>query len=377
MSKRGWAAIVYGRSYHLDFRFIAIPDDFTKQDTDWALEHILATTQQARNLANHPRWSLFKNDSHCVIGVTCMVRDLAGHSSTYPREAMQRGLGGFPHKRHSTPKECKVPSGRWGVSPVQEAIAKDDRGRPLYTFVGYVTKLNSDRVLQNFPAYSEADFDRFGTLCREIVKVWWVKNYERDRIKPSKSHYQALEFSELTVSNSSQLPQFNHGSKNPAQTYLSPSSNRQNNLLWLTSAKCLQPTSTCLNIKGKALVNSPFLNQTIANLAGFQVKKRIMTTEGGEGSERLTSASTPLPLENRSQLNSSFSQKISHRAKEDLDLTLQQAAKVAIASQELINNFADWSSPTESETQVDIQTDEVESFGFKSKSSNSDEQDWF
>jgi precorrin-8X/cobalt-precorrin-8 methylmutase len=27
-------------------------------------------------------------------------------------------------KRHSTPKECKVPSGRWGVSPVQEAIAQ-------------------------------------------------------------------------------------------------------------------------------------------------------------------------------------------------------------------------------------------------------------
>ena len=340
MSKRGWAAIVYGRSYHLDFRFIAIPDDFTKPDTDWALEHILASTQQARNLANHPRWSLFKNDSHCVVGVTCMVRDLAGHSSTYPREA----------------------------------IAKDDRGRPLYTFIGYVTKLDGDRVLQNFPAYTEADFDRFGTLCREIVKVWWVKNYERDRIKPSKSHYQALEFSELTVSNSSQLPHLNTYSKDPERTYLSPSSNQHNNLLWLASLRSLQPTSTCLNIKGKPLVNSPFLNQTIANLAEFEVKKRIMTTED---TERLTSGSTPLPLENRSQLNSSFSQKISHRAKEDLDLTLQQAAKVAIASQELINTFADWSSPTESETPVDIQTDEVESFGFKSKSSNSNEQDWF
>ena len=38
-------------------------------------------------------------------------------------EAMQRGLGGFPHERHSTPKECKVPSGRWRECAVQEAIA--------------------------------------------------------------------------------------------------------------------------------------------------------------------------------------------------------------------------------------------------------------
>ena len=364
MSKRQWAAIVYGRSYHLDFRFITVPDDFTKQDTDWALEHILASTSQARNLADHPRWSLFKNDSHCVAGVTCMVRDLAGHSSKYPQEAMQRGLGGFPHKRHSTPSECKVPSGRWGVSPVQEAIAKDDRGRPLYTFVGYVTKLDGDLAIQNFPAYT--DLHRFGTLCREIVKVWWVKNYERDRTRPSKSHYQPLEFTE-SISNPSELPPLNTYLKDPDRTYLSPSSNQHNNLLWRGSARCPQPTSTCLNIKGKALVNSPFLNQTIATLTEFEVKNRITTT-----------ASTPPPLKNRPQPQSTLSQKISHRAKEDLDLTLQQAASLAIASQELINNFADWSSPIDSDKQPDVQTDdEIESFGFKSKNSDSSNKDWF
>ena len=332
MSKRQWAAIVYGRSYHLDFRFITVPDDFTKQDTDWALEHILASTQQARNLANHPRWSLFKNHSHCVAGITCMVRDLAGHSSTYPREA----------------------------------IAKDDRGRPLYTFVGYVTKLNGDRALQNFPAYTEANLDRFQTLCREIVRVWWVKNYEGDRTKPSKSHYQPIEFAESNLSNFSYLPQLNTYSKNPEQSYLSPSSNQHNNLLWLASAKSQQPTSTCLNIKGKPLANSPFLNQTIASLAEFEAQNRHEAP-----------ASTPLTLENKSQLQSTLSQKISHRAKEDLDLTLQQAAKVAVASQELINTFADWSSPKDSDRQPDIQTDEVESFGFKSKNSSNSDRDWF
>lgn len=332
MSKRQWAAIVYGRSYHLDFRFITIPDDFTEADSDWALEHILASTSQARNLANHPRWSLFKNDSHCVVGITCMVRDLAGHSSKYPKEA----------------------------------IAKDNQGRPLYTFVGYVTKLDGDRAIRNFPAYTEADLDCFGTLSREIVKVWWVKNYERDRAGPSKSHYQPLEFLELTVSDPLQLSRLNTYSKDPEQTYLFPSNNRHNNLLWRASLRSLQPTSTCLNIKGKPLINSPFLNQAIANLAEFQVQNRITTT-----------VSTQLPLENKPQLQSRLSQKISHRAKEDLDLTLQQAAKVAIASQELINTFADWSKPIDNDPRPDIQTEEVESFGFKSKNSNSEDKDWF
>ena len=350
MSEKGWATIIYGRSYHLDFRFITIPDDFTERDTEWALEHILATTQQARNLTNHPRWSLFKNDSHCVAGITCMVRDLSPHSSTDPRGA----------------------------------IDKDNQGRPLYTFVGYVTKLDGDRELQNFPAYTREDLDRFQTLCREIIKVWWVKNYERDSIQPSKSQYQPLEFSELTIFDASELPPLNDRSKSPDRTYLSPSSDWHNNLLWLSSAQCIEPTSTCLNIRGKALVNSPFLNQTINGLAGFQVKQRVKTMADRER-QSLTSTQTSLSSENSSELHSTFSQKISHRAKEDLDLTLQQAAKVAIAGQELINNFADWSNPTmttqnnsESE-ESDIQTDEVESFGFKTKrsSSSSKERDWF
>ena len=332
MSKRQWAAIVYGRSYHLDFRFITVPDDFTEADTDWALEYILASTQQARNLPNHPRWSLFKNNSHCVIGVTCMVRDLAGHTSAYPKEA----------------------------------IAKDNQNRPLYTFVGYVTKLDGDLAIRNFPAYTEADLDRFQSLCREIVQVWWVKNYESDRTRPSKSHYQPFEFPELTVFDPSQLPRLNTYSKDPEQTYLFPNSNQHNNLLWRRSARCLQPTSTCLNIKGKALTNSPFLNQAIASVAEFQIRNRITTT-----------VSNLQPLENRPQPQSTLSQKISHRVKEDLDLTLQQAASLAIAGQELINTFADWSKPIDSDKQSDIQFDEVESFGFKSKNSDSSDGDWF
>ncbi len=35
-----------------------------------------------------------------------------------------------------------------------EAMTKDDRGRPLYVFVGYVTQLNQGKDLLDVPAYN-------------------------------------------------------------------------------------------------------------------------------------------------------------------------------------------------------------------------------
>ena len=332
MSKR-WAAIVYGRSYHLDFRFITLPYDFTTEDSSWALQHIIATMQQARNLANAPRWSLFKRDNYCVVGVTCMVRDLI------------------------------------------DVMVKDDRGRPLYVFVGYVTQLDSQQKLQ-IPPYGGNDIDRFKVLYREIEPVWSIKDYERSSRSPLLSQYQTLNFplQDLSALPDHQIPQLNDRSKYPDKTYLWQSTSQQNQLLWLTSAECSGATSTCLNIKGKALVNSPFLNQTVADLDGFQIRNRIVISKP---TQALTSQNL------KSGANSSLSQKISLRAKEDLDLTLQQAAKLAVASQELFDNFADWSNVSKSnpdvEARLDTSIDEADSFGFKTKkpSSTTNDRDWF
>ncbi len=337
MSKREWAEIVYGRSYHLDFRFITIPHNFTKQDIQWAAPYIVATTQQARNLANSPRWSLFKNDLYCIVGVTCMVRDLIGQ------------LG----------------------EDLIEVMTKDDQGRPLYVFVGYVTKLNQQQNINNFPPYTERCLDNFKLLYQEIAKIWLVKNYESDSRQPLSSQYQPRNFDELPIA-SQQILQLNDLTKYPDQAYLYPSLNSSNQLLWQTSAQCSQPTSTCLNIKGKSLNNSPFLNQTITKLPEFQIKERIVTRE----KYNVSSA----PENPAHQTHSSLSQRISHRAQEDLDLTIQQATKVATASQELINSFTDWSNhyKTNSEPETDSPAQEQpENFGFKTKKSSVNKQDWF
>ena len=337
MSKRQWAAIIYGRSYHLDFRFITVPDNFTGHDINWASQYILATTQQARNLADSPRWSLFKNDRYCIVGVTCMVRDLIDQLSEDSLEVM----------------------------------AKDDRGRPLYVFVGYVTQLTHAKNIQDFPAYTENRLDNFKTLYHEIEKVWLVKDYEQDIRHPSLSQYQPLSFKVDTSTANQQIPQLNDRSKYPDKTYLWPSFTQQNNLLWLTSAQSLKSTSTCLNIKGKALIDSPFLNQTIIQLDRFKIQDRIVAAQ---------KSTAKLLLENsNSQINSSFSQKISNRAKEDIDITLQQAAKVATASQEFINSFTDWSNPSQTDQNKPNSSANEGEFGFKTKKAapSSNNQDWF
>lgn len=333
MSER-WAAIVYGRSYHVDFRFITLPYNFTSKDTAWALEHILATTQQARNLAGSPRWSLFKQDNFCIIGVTCMVRDL------------------------------------------NDVMTRDDRGRPLYVFVGYVAQLEGERAI-GIPAYGGSNIDCFQDLYREVEKVWSFEDYERDSRSPFLSQYQTLNCPVEAVSATSNHSQLNDRSKYPDKTYLWSSMEQQNQLLWRASAGCSQPTSLCLNIKGKALNNSPFLNQTVAHLEGFQIRNRLTP-------RKVTQASASKSPE-RQLSNSSLSQKITLRAKEDLDLTLQQAAKLAIASQELFDNFADWSEAKsdadlqEPDSQTDKNDDDIDSFGFKTKKSDPaiEERDWF
>ena len=55
-----WAAIVYGRSYHLDFRFITLPHDFTAPKFLGHHSTLSPPLSKLENLAKFPRWSLFK-----------------------------------------------------------------------------------------------------------------------------------------------------------------------------------------------------------------------------------------------------------------------------------------------------------------------------
>ena len=343
MSESNWATIIYGRSYHLDFRFITIPQDFSETEIAWASPYILATTQKARNLSNSPRWSLFKNDTHCVVGVTCMVRDLIGE------------LG----------------------EDAIEVMAKDDRGRPLYVFVGYVTKLEQSKSVDSLPAYT-VDLTSFKSLYREIEEVWLARDY--DNRKPFLSEYKPLNSAvEIATTSSKELESFqlNDNEKHPERTFIWQRSNSKDSQLWLKSALCLESTSICLNINKDYLRNSPFLNQTIANIDRFTIEPRIIDPIQNNLESFPINADVSATQLSKSN---SLAQKISTRAREDIDLTMQQAAKITAASQNILSNFNDRSTKNDSTfEESDLSSVDRDDFGFKTKEKHfsSNQQDWF
>ena len=343
MSESKWATIVYGRSYHLDFRFITIPQDFNEAQIAWASPYILATTQKARNLPNSPRWSLFKNDTHCVVGVTCMVRDLIGE------------LG----------------------EDAIEVMGKDDLGRPLYVFVGYVTKLDRSKSLDSFPAYT-FDLAGFKSLYREIEKVWLARDY--DNRKPFLSKYKPLDSAvEIATTSSEDIEDFqlNDREKHPDRTFIWQRSSFKDDRLWLKSAQCPESTSICLNINKNHLRNSPFLNQTIANIDRFTIKPRIIEPiQNNFESFKTNGEVSTIQLSK----NNSLTQKISTRAREDIDLTIQQAAKITAASQDIFKNLSERAIKNDNTLEEsDLSPVDRDDFGFKSKEKHfsSDRQDWF
>lgn len=348
MSEAVWAPIVYGRSFHLDFRFITIPEDFGPEDLEWSTPYILATTHQARNLSKYPRWSLFRNNTHCIIGITCMVRDLIGQS-----------------------EKNKI-----------QSMVKDDHGRPLYMFAGYATQLNQETNFLKIPAYTGMQIDTFKPLYQQVKQVWLVKDYESASKHPHLSKYQTLNSVIKLIDHQSDLDiehpiQLNHDRKSPKQIFSWPDSPHQNNQLWLEATNCLEATSICLGVKGKLSADSPFLNQTASNIEEFTICDRLKS-----GSKSNHPNSTQSVLNNNQDTKSAllFSQKISYRAKSDLNLTLEQAMKIAAASQELINQMSDHG---DSQSMLDNHSksnlDESENFGFKTKESQvpSKKQDWF
>ena len=140
-----WSVIVYGRTKEADYRFLAIPDDFGEEEQDWARKYIHGTTVSAEELRKNHRWCLFKNDKHCVLGVTCMVKKLIGSEGEY------------------------------------EYMTKDAAGRSLHIFVGYVIQIRQIRYFNSLnilPDLENLELFQFKTLLRYLENLWELKDYE-------------------------------------------------------------------------------------------------------------------------------------------------------------------------------------------------------
>ncbi len=356
MSEQKWAAIVYGRSYYLDFRLIAIPRDFTAEDISWALAYILPTTRAASKLASHPRWSLFKNERYCIVGVTCMVRDLIGQAD-----------------KNS-----------------DNNLTKDVQGRPLYIFVGYGTPLARQKSLVRFPPYGGRHLGTFQPLYQYVRQQWKVKDYDTNEKKPILTDYQhlaaAIEQSSHNLDRH-MARSLNSQSKNPTKIFLWQDTEESRRKLWTTVARCGQPNSLCLGLTSKQdSLRSPFLNATADDIAELTIYDRLNPTiqnlppqnhpSDASSQERSRFADTAAPGAERA--NPSLSQVIAQKAKQDIQLTIHQAERAAVTGQELVQNLFYERQSTKLNIKSDkTELNESEDFGFKAKQTPNDSQNWF
>ena len=235
MSNSKWSALVYGRTYEVDFRLIAMPEDFNNEDKKWALKYILGTTRSPEKLPQQPCWSFFKNDKYCVVGVTCMARELIGDSSNDNAEDFTRD---------------KSTSG--GL------------GRPLYGFFGYVAKLDGQN-LPPIPKYLDTNLEAFKLLYDFIKERWYVKNYDNASREPILSKYKELEF-DSAKSDSSSITnlKFNSSERKISLWFHSP---ENANNLWLSASQSSEIISLCIGLsREKDAINSRFLNATVLDI---------------------------------------------------------------------------------------------------------------
>ncbi|MEM8777602.1 MAG: hypothetical protein AAGF26_01760 [Cyanobacteria bacterium P01_G01_bin.49] len=239
MSNYKWASIVYSRTYEVDFRLLAVPENFNANDKQWSLDYILATTRSAKELSEKPRWSLFKNSKYCVIGVTCMLRDLISQDSQ-----------------------------------ISEDMTKDSKLRPLYGFFGYVSKVGTEGKNSDFPFYRDNDIKLFKPLYQYISEQWLVKNYEELSRVSKLTEYRDLDYVQSQPSTDdsmdSNLLQLNYqyqshrySNQSRQQIFLWPDSKESRRKLWISAYKCKYPTSLYLGlVKENDILSSPFLNGT-------------------------------------------------------------------------------------------------------------------
>jgi hypothetical protein len=245
-----WSVIVYGRTYEADFRFLAIPEDFTPEALEWASKHINTTTRSPEDLKNNPRWCLFKNRQHCVIGVTCMVRELVGSDREY------------------------------------EQMTKDSSGRPLYIFVGYVTKVDSDLIWWDVSSCcNRIDFFKQPLEC--LKSLWNMKDYQLNK-KDVRTHKynKSLNFDiAVESSNSIDLTSIstfgNSINKNEHRAFIWSDLKENRDKLWKNASQFLhlpdESISFCLGLaQQKDVLEGPFLNATSLDTQKFEQRWRQM-----------------------------------------------------------------------------------------------------
>ncbi|MEI7676539.1 MAG: hypothetical protein WCJ03_07150 [Bacteroidales bacterium] len=227
-----WAEIVYGRTLEVDFRFLAAPDENRQQVLAWAEPYILVSTRMAEKLSEQPRWLFVRGEQFCLIGITCMARELIAAAS----------------------------------DPTLEAMGCDNHGCPLFLFAGYIARVGKEDLI--LPSYEALDLPLFAPLYRFVAEHWDVKPYNPKSREPISTHFQAvplLEEEVRTVPNQTVSEDtkrvFN---TNPHYVGIFPNNDVEKQDLWLLATASKKPTSLCIGLnRQRDAMDGLFLNVTV------------------------------------------------------------------------------------------------------------------
>ena len=234
-----WAPLIYGRTYEVDYRFLAIPEDFDQITQNWCLSYIQGLLQKPDALKQASRWGLFSNDKHCIFGVACLVKKLTN--------------------------SCNQ----------KDKLTRDKANRPLYLFVGYGTQIDSDKRIDDIPSYfslSNQNFSIFQNVIHIIEQQWLIKEYEyRSDSHPRTDKYEkcpdcirpyALNFHYRQVKIKYLF------SEDDMKIWPDSQTNRED--LWENACKYIArhyPLSLCFGLSSeKEILDSPFMNATALDL---------------------------------------------------------------------------------------------------------------
>lgn len=236
MSQSKWAAIVYSRTYEVDFRLIVMPTGFNNEHKQWAEKYILGTTRLPEKLREKPRWSLFKNEHYCVIGVTCMLTEILATS---------------------------------GNENISEMML-DNGNRPVYGFFGYVTELTKDSDVE----IPSMNLELFTQLYKYVADKWHVKSFDSASKIPDESQYEVdFQATDVAVRETKDFALNDALNDSDKRVNLYPNSDAKD--LWFEASQCRYPISLCLGIaREKDAIDGPFLNATTPDVIEIVTREK-------------------------------------------------------------------------------------------------------
>ncbi|MEY3866561.1 MAG: hypothetical protein RLZZ338_452 [Cyanobacteriota bacterium] len=216
--KISWSAFIYTKTYKVDYRIIAHPDDFNDDKKKWVTSHIkevnTAITLQSLSRPEELLQRVFLSDrQHYVFGVLCNLRKLLTENERNDLAAKYLSQADENAKNLTVDNKYR---------------------RVAFAFLGYVIQRTPD--CPELPPI-RFDIDIFKPLCEYICHKW----LEETQNPPIFLPYNIEESPEWLFEPSPQLDDLPTLNTNPSGLQLHPGTESYTQQLWMSAALCDKP----------------------------------------------------------------------------------------------------------------------------------------